>query len=121
MYLFKEANIRPALTYGSKYWAMKVTNKREIATTEMRMLRGILGVSRREQMRNEEIRSILHITTIDEVKCAVAVFVGLDMSRDETQTTRPAKSHGISVSLHKSLLISRSHGNVTKSHGIWAI
>ena len=34
---------------------------------------------------------------------------------------RPAKSHGISVSLQKSLLISRSHGNITKPHGIWAI
>ena len=28
-----EAIIRPALTYGSECWAMKVTNKRKIATT----------------------------------------------------------------------------------------
>ena len=62
-----EAIIRPALTYGSECWAMKVTNKRKIATTEMRMLRGIRGVSRREHMRNEDIRRILHITPIDEV------------------------------------------------------
>ena len=62
-----EAIIRPALTYGSECWAIKVTNKRKIATTEMRMLRGILGVSRREHMRNEDIRRILHITPIDEV------------------------------------------------------
>ena len=34
---------------------------------EMRMLRGILGVSRREHMRNEEIRCILHVSPIDEV------------------------------------------------------
>ena len=38
-----EAIIRRALTYGSECWAMKVTNKRKIATTVMRMLRGILG------------------------------------------------------------------------------
>ena len=31
---------------------------------------------------------------------------------------RPAKSHGISVSLQKWSMISRSHGIVTKSHGI---
>ena len=62
-----EAIIRPALTYGCECWAMKVTNKRKIATTEMRMLRGILGVSRREHMRNEDILRILHITPIDEV------------------------------------------------------
>ena len=53
--------------YGSECWAMKVTNKRKFATTEMRMLRGILGVSRREHMRNEDIRRILHVSPIDEV------------------------------------------------------
>ena len=42
-----ESIIRPALTYGSECWAMRVTNKRKIATTGMRMLRGILEVSRR--------------------------------------------------------------------------
>ena len=62
-----EAIIRPALTYGSECWAMKVTNKRKIATTEMRMLRGILGGSRRDHMRNEEIRRLLHLSPIDEV------------------------------------------------------
>ena len=41
-----EAIIRPALTYVSECWAMKVTNKRKIATTEMRMFRRILEVSR---------------------------------------------------------------------------
>ena len=34
---------------------------------------------------------------------------------------RPAKSHGTSVSLQKWCMISRSHGNVTKSHGIEGI
>ena len=29
-----EAIIRPAMTYGSECWAMKVTNKRKIATTD---------------------------------------------------------------------------------------
>ena len=62
-----EAIIRPALMYGSESWAMKVTNKRKIATTEMRMLLGILGVSRRDHVRNEEIRRILHVSPIDEV------------------------------------------------------
>ena len=80
-----EAIIRLALTYGSECWAMKMTNKRKIATTEMRMLRGMLGVSRRNHMWNEEIRRILHISPIDEV----AVFVGLGMSRDGIQTSHP--------------------------------
>ena len=80
-----EAIIRPALMYGNECWAMKVTSKRKIATTEMRMLREILGVSRRDHMRNEEIRRILHISPIDEVmRCGR--LRGLDMSRDEMRT-----------------------------------
>ena len=63
-----DAIIRPALTYGSECWAMKVTNTRKIATPEIRMLRGILVVSRREHLRNEDIRRILHNTPINEVK-----------------------------------------------------
>ena len=62
-----EAIIRPALTYGSECWAMKVTNAINIATTEMRMLCGILGVSRRDHMRNAQIRRILHVSPIDVV------------------------------------------------------
>ena len=55
-----ETIIRPALTYGSECWAMKVTNKRKIVTTEMRMLRGILGVSRRDHYAKR--RDSTHIT-----------------------------------------------------------
>ena len=57
-----EAIIIPALAYVSECWAMKVNSKRKIATTEVRMLRGILGVLRRDHMRNNEIRRILHLS-----------------------------------------------------------
>ena len=46
---------------------MKVNSKMNTATTEMRMLRGILGVSRRDHIRNDEIRRILHLPTIDKM------------------------------------------------------
>ena len=84
-----EAIIRPALTYGSECWAMKVTNKRKIATTEMMMLRGILGVSRREHMRNEDIRRIRHITPIDEVMRSGRLrWFGHVQRRDVNNVTR---------------------------------
>ena len=84
-----EAIIRPALTYGSKCWAMKVTSKRKIATTEMSMLRWILGVSRRDHMRNEEIRRILHISPIDEViRCGRLRWFGHAQRRDADDVTR---------------------------------
>ena len=84
-----EAIIRPAMTYGNECWAMKVTNKRKIATTAMRMLRGILGVSRREHMRNEDIRRILHITPIDEVMRSGRLrWFGHVQRRDADNVTR---------------------------------
>ena len=42
-----KALISPALTDRSECWAMDVNTKRNIAITEMRMFRGILGVLRR--------------------------------------------------------------------------
>ena len=84
-----ETIIRPALTYGSECWAMKVTNKRKIATTEMRMLRGILGVSRRDHMRNEEIRRMLHLSPIDDVMRSGRLrWFGHVQRRDATNVTR---------------------------------
>ena len=84
-----EAIIRPALTYGSECWVMKVTNKRKIATTEMRMLRGILVVSRRDHMRNEEIQRILHYSPIDEVMRGGRLrWFGHVQRRDANNVTR---------------------------------
>ena len=84
-----EAIIRPSLTYGSECWAMKVTNNRKIATTEMRMLRGILGVSRRDHIRNEEMRRLLHVSPIDEVMRGGRLhWFGHVQRRDATNVTR---------------------------------
>ena len=89
---------RPALTYGSECWAMKVTNKRKIATTEMRIHRGILGVSRRDHMRNEEIRRILHLSPIDEVMRSGRLrWFGHLQRRDATNVTRRVMELAIPV------------------------
>ena len=66
-----------------------MTNKRKIATTETRMLRGIIGVSKRDHMRNEDIRRILHITPIDEVmRCGRLRWFGHVQRRDADNVTR---------------------------------
>ena len=83
-----EAIIIPALAYVCECWAMKVNNKMNIATTEVRMLRGILGVLRRDHMRNNDIRHILHLS---RTMLYSAVFVGLDMSREDMRTPSPAE------------------------------
>ena len=84
-----EAIIRPVLTYGSECLVMKVNNKRNIATTEMRMLRRIRGVSRRDHMRNEELRRVLHLSPIDEVMRSGRLrWFGHVQRRDANTVTR---------------------------------
>ena len=91
-----EAIIRPSLAYGSECWAMKVTNNMKIATTEMSMLREILGVSRRDHMLNEEIRRILHVSTIDEVMRGGRLrWFGHVQRRDANNVTRPVMEQAI--------------------------
>ena len=93
------AIIRPALTYGSECWAMKLTNNRKIATTEMRMLRGILGVSILEHMRNEDIRRIDSTTRspIDKVMHSGRLrWYGHVQRRDANYVTRRVMALAIS-------------------------
>ena len=89
-----EAIIRPALTYGSECWAMKVTNKRKIATTEMRMLpRDPRSVQTRPH--NEDIRRILNISPIDEVmRCGRLRWFGHVQRRDADNVTRRVMNTG---------------------------
>ena len=105
-----EVIIRPALTYGSECGAMKVTNKRKIATTEMRMLRWILGVSTRYHMRNEEIRRILHLSRIDEVMRSGRLrWFGHVQRRDANNVTR--------IVMELAIPGSRRRGRPKKTYG----
>ena len=56
---------------------------------EMKMLRGILGVSRREHLRNEENLRILHRASVDEVVCSGRLSWSAHLQRrDANNVTR---------------------------------
>ena len=61
-----EAIIISALTYVSDGGEQQEGDCYQVE----RMLRGILGVSRRDHLQNEKIRRILHLSPIDEVMCS---------------------------------------------------
>ena len=48
--------VRPALLYGAETWATTRGQEARLEVNEMRMLRCMCGVTRRDMIRNEHIR-----------------------------------------------------------------
>lgn len=52
---------RPILTYVHEAWTLNKRTWSGIQAAEMRFLRRIIGVTRRDRIRNEDIRKILNV------------------------------------------------------------
>ena len=53
--------VRPALLYGAKTWATTRGQEARLEVNEMRMLRWMCGVTRRDKIRNEHIRGTTRV------------------------------------------------------------
>ena len=51
-----EKVVVPTVTYGSELWGMKVSERRRLNVFEMKCLRSMVGVTRMDRLRNEEVR-----------------------------------------------------------------
>jgi hypothetical protein len=58
--------VRPVILYGAETWAIKEEHVKKLEVAEMRCLRAIRGVTRRERMRNIDIRQELKVTELRE-------------------------------------------------------
>jgi hypothetical protein len=58
--------IRPAMMYGAECWAIKGQHVQKMSVAEMRMLRWICGHTRKDKIRNDDIRDKLGVAPIQE-------------------------------------------------------
>ncbi|KAM2196754.1 hypothetical protein ACFX1Q_000243 [Malus domestica] len=81
---FYKTAIRPAMLYGIECWAVK---HQHVGVVEMRMLRWMCGHTRKDKIRNEDIRSKVGVTEI-EGKRIENRLGGLDMCKEGLLTLR---------------------------------
>ncbi|PWZ16234.1 AP-1 complex subunit gamma-2 [Zea mays] len=63
---FYRTAIRPAMLYGAECWPTKRRHVQQLCVAEMRMLRWICGHTRRDQVRNDDIRERVGVAPIEE-------------------------------------------------------
>jgi hypothetical protein len=63
---FYRTAIRPAMLYGAECWPTKRRHVQQLSVDEMRMLRWICDNTRRDQVRNDDIRERLGVTPVEK-------------------------------------------------------
>uniref|UniRef100_A0A8I6YD54 Reverse transcriptase domain-containing protein n=1 Tax=Hordeum vulgare subsp. vulgare TaxID=112509 RepID=A0A8I6YD54_HORVV len=63
---FYRTAIRPAMLYGAECWPTKRRHIEQLGVAEMRMLRWICGHTRKDRVRNDDIRERLGVAPIEE-------------------------------------------------------
>jgi hypothetical protein len=63
---FYRTVIPPAMLYGAKCWPTKRRHVQQLSVAKMRMLRWICGYTRRDQVRNDDIRERLGVAPVGE-------------------------------------------------------
>ena len=63
---FYRTTIRFAMLYGAEYWPTKRRHVQQISVAEIRMLRWICSHTRRDRVRNDDIRDRLGVAPIEE-------------------------------------------------------
>ncbi|KAM1280162.1 hypothetical protein ACFX15_020552 [Malus domestica] len=62
---FYRTTIRPVMLYGTECWAVKHQHVHKMGVAEMRMLRWMCGHTRKDKIRNEDIRGKVGVAEIE--------------------------------------------------------
>ena len=60
---------KPALRYGSETWTMRSQDKRRLEAAQMYFMRSLVGKTRRDRVRNQDVRTQLGVENIVEEIC----------------------------------------------------
>ncbi|KAF3636779.1 hypothetical protein FXO37_25287 [Capsicum annuum] len=58
--------VRPAMLYGAKCWLVKNSHIQKLKVVEIRVLRPMCGLTRRDKVRNEIIREKMRVTSVED-------------------------------------------------------
>ena len=58
--------VRPAMMYSSECWAIKKSQEQKLKVAEMKMLRMMCGVTRRDRVRNEYVRASVGVDSMED-------------------------------------------------------
>ena len=84
---FYKMTIRPAMLYGAECWATIRQHVQKMSIAEIRMLRWICGHTRRDRIRNDDIREMVGIAPIEEKLVQHRLRLGMGMC----QTRNPVR------------------------------
>ncbi|EYB91138.1 hypothetical protein Y032_0210g2149 [Ancylostoma ceylanicum] len=83
--------VRPAMMYGSECWPVTKAHERMLNTAEMRMLRWACGLTRRDKVCNEDIRTMMQTAPIQrKLRAQRLRWFGHVMRRSPLHPTRQA-------------------------------
>ena len=81
--------IRPAMLYGAETWATTKRQEKRTEVTEMRMLRWMCGVTRKDKIRNEHIRGTTRVAQASKkITERILIWYGHVIRRDGVHILR---------------------------------
>eukprot|EP00794_Sanderia_malayensis_P006797 gene6797-7563_t len=78
--------ILPSMTYGAETWSLTNHQREKLAVTQRSMERSMMGVTKRDKIRNEDLRSRTNLDDNDEIIMLSAKLSSKNTAEEEKET-----------------------------------